>query len=35
MTWDQFRTFLWGSAVVLIDAVLSPIYTALHRGSKK
>jgi hypothetical protein len=35
MTWGQFRTFLWGSAVVLIDAAVSPIYRRLHRGSKR
>lgn len=34
MTWRQFGTFLYGSAVVILDALISPIYRHLHRRSK-
>jgi len=35
MTWGEIRTFLWGSAVVLIDAATSPLYHYIHRRSKR
>lgn len=33
MTWGQFTTFLWGSAVVIVDALIGPIYRRIttHR----
>lgn len=34
MTWRQFTTFLWGTAVVLIDAVVTPITRLINRRSK-
>jgi hypothetical protein len=35
VTWAQFRTFLWGSAVVLIDAVVGPFIRRAHERSKR
>ena len=35
MTWSEFKTFLWGSTVVLIDAVTGPLYRHIHQRSKK
>lgn len=35
MTWGQFTTFLWGSAVVIVDAVVGPLYRRLHRASRR
>jgi hypothetical protein len=35
MTWGGIGTFLWGSAVVLIDAAIGPLYRHIHRRSKR
>jgi hypothetical protein len=34
MTWRQFGTFAYGSAVVILDALIGPLYRRLHRRSK-
>ena len=35
MKWSELKTFLWGSTVVLVDAVVSPLYRHIHRRSKR
>jgi hypothetical protein len=35
MTWGQFATFCWGTAVVLVDAVIGPLYRHLHHRSHR
>lgn len=35
MTWGQIKTFLWGSAVVLIDAVVGPFIRKAHERRRK
>jgi hypothetical protein len=37
MTWEAFLTFLWGSAVVLVDAVTGPARRKInqHRRSTR
>lgn len=35
MTWGQFKTFIYGSVVVLIDAVIGPFIRKAHERSRK
>lgn len=35
MTWGQVGTFLYGTAVVVIDALIGPLYRRLHHHSHR